>query len=270
MNHCKSIGKTSKSNLLAPAVGVVENKFILVCGGFEENGSNYIGVNQCEVIDGTSNEQEKFEIDTSRIANAIQWSDNALWLTGSSNDKSTIIVSKRGYVIGPDLPEIRFGHCGVRINTTTAIIIAGLILEEPFDNTKLFGLSGKSTRSSWYFNIPTQTWIEGPNLLGFPGARTGQFACSLFTVDDMAYVAISNGKNDIIPNGYPSLIYLSFCKKSFLLLFIVFGKLKYWIFLLMFGSHFQAKTTTLTVESIHLPWEKNCIALGAFAILMSY
>ena len=95
MNHCKSIGKTSKSNLLAPAVGVVENKFILVCGGYEENGFNYIGVNQCEVIDGTSNEQEKFEIDTSRIANAIQWSDNALWLTGSSNDKSTIIVSKR-------------------------------------------------------------------------------------------------------------------------------------------------------------------------------
>ena len=173
---------------------MVEDDYVMVCGGVVENDPQA----KCEVIKGNSDVNEVIEIDSGRIGSAIQWSDNSLWLTGHTNDKSTIIVSRSGYVKGPDLPEIRYGHCALRINLTTAIIASGMIKKEPFETHGSFGNKGQSSKSSWYFDFPSQTWIEGPEMFD---SRVGQLACTMVTIDGQQMVALSNGKHKQYVDG---------------------------------------------------------------------
>ena len=96
------------------------------------------------------------------------------------------------------MPEIRYGHCALRINLTTAIIASGLIKKEPFETHGLFGKKGQSSKSSWYFDFPSQTWIEGPEMFD---SRVGQLACTLVTIDEQPMVALSNGKHKQYVDG---------------------------------------------------------------------
>ena len=199
-NECpSSLGQLSSEDLYAPAIGIVEDKFIMVCGGFQLSGSSRNDKTECEVIDGKS-KNDKIAIDANRFANAIQWSNSALWLTGHKDNKSTIIVTRKGYIPGPDMPDIRYGHCGLRINVTTAIIISGSIKQEPLNGLLYSGLSGQSTKSSWYFDFPTQTWIEGP-AFEHSRPRLGQFSCAMFTLDEKPQIVLVNGKHNYYQNG---------------------------------------------------------------------
>ena len=198
-NECpSSLGQLSSESLYAPAIGIVEDKFILICGGFQLTGSSRNDKTECEVIDGKS-KNDMTAIDTNRFANAIQWSNSALWLTGHNDNKSTIIVTRKGYIAGPDMPDIRYGHCGLRINVTTAIIISGSIKQKPLNGVLYTGLSGQSTKATWYFDFPTQTWNEGPPVEG--ATRLGQFSCAIFRLDDKPQIILANGKNEYYQDG---------------------------------------------------------------------
>ena len=89
-------GKDPSLNWSGISVGVLDRKYILACGGALGDANLR---KTCEVLDGTS-KTFQFELDQYRSANFIPFSDSVLWLTGSPVDKTTILVTKNGYVEG--------------------------------------------------------------------------------------------------------------------------------------------------------------------------
>ena len=89
-------GKDPSLNWSGMSVGVLDRKYILACGGALGDANLR---KTCEVLDGTT-KTFQFELDQYRSANFIPFSDSVLWLTGSPVDKTTILVTKNGYVEG--------------------------------------------------------------------------------------------------------------------------------------------------------------------------
>ena len=178
------------------SVGVLDRKYILACGGALGDANLR---KTCEVLDGTT-KTFQFELDQYRSANFIPFSDSVLWLTGSPVDKTTILVTKNGYAAGPLLPHIRFGHCGVRINKTTAMIIGGIKkAEEPHSAKLRFSeYGGEATDSTYYYDFTSLSWSEGPKL---NDARIEGFGCTVAMLDDEPTIFVSNGKHETYTEG---------------------------------------------------------------------
>ena len=190
---CLPFEEVNFSKLYSPSVGVVDQSYLIVC-----NGIGKIQENSCEILDGNRRKHEKIPTDIVRFGTAIQWSDSSLWITGSTEDKSTIVVSRSGYKPGQDLPEIRFGHCGLRIDSKIAIIIGGMIKKEPYDTYKLYGYPGQSTKTTQYFDFESYTWSQGPEMMD---ARVGEFGCTMFTLNDQPMIAVANGIDKVWTQG---------------------------------------------------------------------
>ena len=90
------VGKDPSLQWSGMSVGVLDRKYIIACGGAVDGPSLR---KTCEVLDGTS-KTFQFEMDQYRSANFIPISDSVLWLTGSPVDRTTILVTKNGYVKG--------------------------------------------------------------------------------------------------------------------------------------------------------------------------
>ena len=190
---CQPFENVDFSKLYSPSVGVVDQSYILVC-----NGIGKIQEKSCEILDGNQRVHEKIPTDIVRFGTAIQWSDSSLWITGSAEDKSTIVVSRSGFKAGPDLPETRFGHCGLRINSYTAIVIGGMIKQEPYDSYNLYGYQGQSTKTTQYFDFKTYTWSQGPDMVN---ARLAEFGCTMFTLNGQPMIAVANGIDKVWTAG---------------------------------------------------------------------
>ena len=89
-------GKDPSLNWSGMSVGVLDRKYILACGGALGDANLR---KTCEVLDGTT-KTFQFELDQYRSANFIPFSDSVLWLTGSPVDRTTILVTKNGYIEG--------------------------------------------------------------------------------------------------------------------------------------------------------------------------
>ena len=98
------------------------------------------------------------------------------------------------------LPQIRFGHCGVRINKTTAMIIGGIkITQEPHSAFLRFSnYGGSATDSTYYYDLTSLSWSEGPTL---KDALVEGFGCTVAMLGDEPTVFVTNGKHEDYGSG---------------------------------------------------------------------
>ena len=98
------------------------------------------------------------------------------------------------------LPHIRFGHCGVRISKTTAMIIGGIKTAEPpySANLRFSEYGGKATDSTYYYDFTSFSWNEGPAL---NDARFEGFSCTVAMLGDEPAIFVSNGAHESYTEG---------------------------------------------------------------------
>ncbi len=82
-------------------------------------------------------------------------------------------------VYGPDLPYVLGRHCMAAINESTLILTGGSSNEE-----------SRSQYKSWYFDVYSETWTEGPEM----NHEYGSHGCAVFIgPGGQKVVAVANG-----------------------------------------------------------------------------
>ena len=103
--------------------------------------------------------------------------ENRLWISGY-RDKYTEFISLQGEVTqGPDLPENLNGHCMVKIDDKTVMMVGGQVYPEQ---------SGRT----YFLDVPSGKWTQGPALL-IPRAF---HSCGLFEFKDQKFVLAIGGE----------------------------------------------------------------------------
>ena len=141
-----------------------------------------------------------------RKAVFLQYFENGLKIYGILSDilKDLVISIKCNHPItGPELPHIRFGHCGVRINKTTLMIIGGIRVKQNYDQTNLPNLRfseyrGEATDTTYYFDFTSFSWSEGPKL---NDVRIEGYGCTVAMLSDEPTIFVSNGKHETFTEG---------------------------------------------------------------------
>ncbi len=153
--------------LLDPVGGILKNdiggkEVPIICGGETRAFNPY--ADECFILDKSTKQWIQIQ---ARLSTPRKWASSiaidignkkALWIMGGYNGQETlsstdIVTMDSGNVTiqaGPDLPFKVVGHCQVKLNATTALLIAG------------FG-----RRSSTYFlDLPTSgsRFVKGPSL----------------------------------------------------------------------------------------------------------
>ena len=73
------------------------------------------------------------------------------YIPGQIIHDSSEVLTQTGWIQTPSMPAALENHCMVKVNTTTVMIIGG------YSNSS-------SSPSTFYFNVDSETWIEGPPL----------------------------------------------------------------------------------------------------------
>ncbi len=166
--------------------GLLNGNRLILCGGAPSETHPRV-LRNCWTL-GTRRQFTSM-LSTRAVASSIVVNGGqGLWITGGFHPglggplRSTEIVSIDGTVRrGPNLPARREGHCLVKLNSTTAMLIGGS--NHSYTATHY-------SRKTWFHDIQTRRWIRGPNL------NLGRTLHSCGTITD-----IENGHRMVVVAG---------------------------------------------------------------------
>ena len=182
---------------VARAVGLWTAQGPMVCGG--RGGENFEAFNKCWLL----KEHEWMPWTNMRTArdyaSALQInSSQALIIGGYENGntlKTTEFISSSGSVQGNDFPVTIYGHCSFPINSTHAMVTAGI-------------QDRKFSAKTWFVDLTTTAVTPGPTM------KTGRYVhgCSLFQHGTKSFGIVSGGQG--YPNNLDSTETINFDQES--------------------------------------------------------
>lgn len=116
-----------------------------------------------------------------------------LWITGGWNKKNggglemfqtTILVSETEARPGEALPFKVYGHCLVKINSTTIVMLGGF---------KPGGVDGACSKETWYFHVMESQWKSGPDM----NTPRYNHACDIFDFNGDQYIIVTGGEEKV-------------------------------------------------------------------------
>ncbi len=140
------------------AGGLLRGRFPLICGG---NFQSNVRSTNCYVV-GNSSIAARITEGRSFPAALVVNDGEALWLTGGTKySSSTVYLNTTEYIYldgaqpeaGPDMPLPLVGHCLVRLDRKSAMLIGGYQ-----------GDWGDYEHRTWLFDFDEQKWTPGPNM----------------------------------------------------------------------------------------------------------
>ena len=163
------------------ATGAFVNSRVVICGG-----ASFSATSQCYSIGKNETEWKLVgNMITPRYAAASVEINNKLVIFGGY-DISTIFQSTEEIDVetgtataGPNMPLAIWGHCAVKLNTTTVLIIGG----RPDESGYL--------RSSYFYNAVLKTFEPGPLL----NDKRAYHACSILNTGTEIFVVVAGGWN---------------------------------------------------------------------------
>ena len=157
---------------------LLQNDKPLICGGWNDQ---LIKNDKCNII---GKEGQIQLLEKRAASSSIAIDEDSLWITGGVNDdghlKTTEFVNIKtlSSIPGPDLPIELAGHCMVKLNQTTVIVIGGENDNGIVDKTFLYNIDNPEfeVRSGPTLNLPR----DGPG-------------CGAFDLNGKLHLVVASG-----------------------------------------------------------------------------
>ena len=156
--------------------GLIQNSQPLICGGW--NGNSLFS--ECFMAGGAASDPVVKLLTPRQWSAAVAINSHQLWVTGgyggswlASTEIVDILANPPTVVPGPELPVRMNGHCIVQLNQSTVLFMGG----------------SPNRKKTFFFDIPSQTWTDGPDM----NHDRRDFGCSTMTTGSDLLVVASGG-----------------------------------------------------------------------------